>query len=179
MVVFLVVIFMAVAVESQQLRPIGRIYQGYNAEPHSAPYIVSLRFFPTFDKPFHFCGGSILNENWVLSAGHCSFRFVNNPDQRSAFKVYAGAHSFRQDTATTLQIRGIAEMRVHPNMTMHRKNLIKFADLMLVRVSDRFEFNEFVQKITMAPKDHMPSGTATVFGWGIVNEPDSRLGEYV
>jgi secreted trypsin-like serine protease len=38
------------------------------------PYIVSLRWYGE-----HFCGGSILNDHTILTAGHClyGFNFLN------------------------------------------------------------------------------------------------------
>lgn len=44
----------------------GRIVGGSDAEPGQFPYQVSLR-----NQHSHTCGGSILNENWILTAAHC------------------------------------------------------------------------------------------------------------
>jgi trypsin len=43
-----------------------RIVNGTNAPQGKYPSLVSLWWFG-----FHSCGGSIINENWVLTAAHC------------------------------------------------------------------------------------------------------------
>jgi trypsin len=50
----------------------GRIVGGSNAAPGQFPYQVSLR--NTVDQNgAHFCGGSIINNRWILSAAQCTF----------------------------------------------------------------------------------------------------------
>ncbi|XP_011845228.1 PREDICTED: trypsin-2 isoform X5 [Mandrillus leucophaeus] len=42
-----------------------KIVGGYTCEENSVPYQVSL------NSGYHFCGGSLINEQWVVSAAHC------------------------------------------------------------------------------------------------------------
>lgn len=42
-----------------------KIVGGYECEPHSQPWMVFLR------TTSHQCGGTLINQNWVLSAAHC------------------------------------------------------------------------------------------------------------
>ena len=42
-----------------------KIVGGYECQKHSQPHTVSL------NSGYHFCGGSLVNENWVVSAAHC------------------------------------------------------------------------------------------------------------
>ncbi|CAB1346240.1 unnamed protein product [Coregonus sp. 'balchen'] len=46
----------------------ARIVNGEEAVPHSWPWQVSLQQ----TSGFHFCGGSLINENWVVTAAHCN-----------------------------------------------------------------------------------------------------------
>ncbi|XP_040982203.1 chymotrypsin-like protease CTRL-1 isoform X1 [Aquila chrysaetos chrysaetos] len=46
-----------------------RIINGQNAVPGSWPWQVSLQT----RSGSHFCGGSLINENWVVTAAHCEF----------------------------------------------------------------------------------------------------------
>ncbi|WP_161939223.1 trypsin-like serine protease, partial [Vibrio alginolyticus] len=49
-----------------------RITDGKAATPGDFPYQVSVVWgIPPIIKYRHVCGGSILNENWILTAGHC------------------------------------------------------------------------------------------------------------
>lgn len=50
---------------------LGRIVGGQLTEPGEIPYIVSLT-----RRGGHFCGASILNERWLITAGHCVCRYI-------------------------------------------------------------------------------------------------------
>merc|ERR1712211_153625 len=48
----------------------GRIVGGDEAEDGEFPWQVSLRQIGAIGAT-HFCGGTVLNENWVVTAAHC------------------------------------------------------------------------------------------------------------
>ena len=50
----------------------ARVVNGNNAAPNSWPWQVSLRF-----NNNHFCGGSLIGKDLVLTAAHC-FRFITD-----------------------------------------------------------------------------------------------------
>ena len=52
-----------------------KIVGGYECEPYSKPWTVSL------NSGYHFCGGSLVNENWVVSAAHCYKSYVSALNQ--------------------------------------------------------------------------------------------------
>lgn len=45
----------------------GRIVGGYKIDIQDVPYQISLQ-----SSSRHLCGGSIINEKWILTAGHCT-----------------------------------------------------------------------------------------------------------
>uniref|UniRef100_A0A2M4D106 Putative serine proteinase n=1 Tax=Anopheles darlingi TaxID=43151 RepID=A0A2M4D106_ANODA len=56
-----------------------RIIQGTIASDHEFPYQVSLQWnFNNGSRPKHFCSGSILNPNWILTAAHCEGGFTRD-----------------------------------------------------------------------------------------------------
>ena len=48
----------------------NRIVGGTEATPGEFPYQISFQKIG-FDKSWHYCGGSIYNEYWIITAGHC------------------------------------------------------------------------------------------------------------
>ena len=51
-----------------------KIVGGYTCRENSVPYQVSL------NSGYHFCGGSLINDQWVVSAAHCYKTYVMGPD---------------------------------------------------------------------------------------------------
>ena len=76
----------ACGVEGPAVEKEGRIVGGVEATPHTWPWQVAL-----FIDDAWFCGGSIISENYVLTAAHCA-------DGASYFDVMAGAHNVRESS---------------------------------------------------------------------------------
>lgn len=57
--------------EQEQRHMDSRIVGGTNADRKTWPFIVSLSY-----RGSHFCGGSIITAEWVLSAAHCLYEYV-------------------------------------------------------------------------------------------------------
>uniref|UniRef100_A0A8C3HLP3 Peptidase S1 domain-containing protein n=1 Tax=Chrysemys picta bellii TaxID=8478 RepID=A0A8C3HLP3_CHRPI len=60
---WLVLALLAAAAAAPQ--GVDKIIGGYECSPHSQPWQVSL------NTGYHFCGGSLIADQWVLSAAHC------------------------------------------------------------------------------------------------------------
>jgi secreted trypsin-like serine protease len=67
----------------------NRVVGGEDAEPHQFPHQISLQFRTLNGRARHFCGASILNESFVLTAAHCHVE-----DTPSGYvEVVAGEHN--------------------------------------------------------------------------------------
>ncbi|XP_058799503.1 chymotrypsin-2-like [Phymastichus coffea] len=128
-----------------------RIIGGKNAPDGKYPYIVSLRRIPND----HFCGGSIINNRWILTAAHC---------------VEGRAHKSLKVVAGTNLIHGGKEQVYESEYIVSHKswNTPAFSnDLGLVRVSKDIQFNDKVQPVKLPTEDFNKVGHPVVMsGWG-------------
>merc|ERR1719278_570206 len=84
------------------------IVGGGEVTPHSLPFVVSLQ--DTEFGPWHFCGGSLLNERLVLTTARCCREI--NPDQ---VQVVAGKHNLFYEEPNHQQEANIKDIRIHPD----------------------------------------------------------------
>ncbi|WP_461302238.1 trypsin-like serine protease [Aureisphaera sp.] len=135
-----------------------RIYGGETIDISEIPYQVALQS----ESGAFFCGGTIINESWILSAAHCFDEFLTD-DPRN-FIVVAGATD-RTDLNSGQRIK-LAQITPHPNRNGDTN------DLVLLRLETPLEFNNNVNSITYANPDNtslediMPGGIVRISGWG-------------
>jgi trypsin len=125
------------------------IVGGVEARRGEFPYIVQIQF-----GSIHYCGGSIINENFILTAAHCS----SYP--ASSYNVVAGQHDLRF-IENQEQSRSVERIVRHPN---YNGNTIA-NDVAVWKVSTPFVFNAFVQPIALAQSD-FTAPNVDVAGWG-------------
>ncbi|XP_059484211.1 trypsin-1-like [Neocloeon triangulifer] len=141
----------------------GRIVGGIEAVPHSMPWMALLVSQERDYAPF--CGGSIINDRYVLTAAHCYDKKILIED----IKIIIGEHDrCRQDRVTV--IMSVDKMIIHPAF----RQVDFFADIMLLRLSMRITFNRVIRPICLPPQGlSFENNWAIVSGWGTQNSSGS------
>ncbi|XP_015176246.1 PREDICTED: transmembrane protease serine 9-like [Polistes dominula] len=137
-----------------------RITGGSNANQNEFPYQVSLQWGLTSSKLKHFCGGSILNERWILTAGHC----VLAVPSIGSFVVKAGKHNIA-NTESGEQQRLVIKQIVHEN---YRGGVNPY-DIALLKLNAPLNLNSIVSPIKLPKSGSIPSGNSILSGWGSVS----------
>uniref|UniRef100_A0A8C9VHL0 Peptidase S1 domain-containing protein n=1 Tax=Scleropages formosus TaxID=113540 RepID=A0A8C9VHL0_SCLFO len=120
-----------------------RIVGGQNAAPGSWPWQVSMRY-----QGSHVCGGSLINNRWILSADVTMKRWSS------------------QGTNPHAVYRAVRRIIVHPRYNGNTNN----NDLALVQLSSTINFSDYIQPICLAAAGStLYNGTETwVTGWGYI-----------
>lgn len=128
----------------------SRVIGGEHAEPGQFPYLISLRVL----SAFHWCGGTILSERFVITAAHCTAAYPHD-----YLSVVTGAHLLTGDGVEYT----IDQITTHPqfNSTFLQN------DLSLIRLTESIVFDERTAVIGFGSVDAYGAGiTATASGWG-------------
>merc|ERR1711990_509330 len=130
----------------------GRIVGGHEAEEHEWPWQVAL-----FIDDAWFCGGSLINENYVLTAAHCV-------DGASYFDIMAGAHNVRAASEPNR-----VEITSYNGWTHPQWDTNTLAnDLALIELPSAIDFNDYIAPscLPMAGDTADEAELVTVTGWG-------------
>eukprot|EP00105_Crassostrea_gigas_P033614 XP_011457056.1 PREDICTED: plasminogen isoform X1 [Crassostrea gigas] len=128
------------------------IVGGTEAARNRWPWQVSLQT----SQGFHFCGGSLLNDQWVLTAAHCLA-------SRSIGRVVLGDHDLTTHQGTEV-IRGVSHVVEHPSF----QNYGSYPnDIALVKLDTPVSFSAAVQPIYLSNEgDSFNNNECWITGWG-------------
>ncbi|XP_035238804.1 trypsin [Anguilla rostrata] len=153
------VLMKLIVVNCQEME--GRIVGGYTPAPQSIKYIVSIQT----TKSQHFCGGTLINKYWVLSAAHCNIG-------ASKMMVVAGDYSLGKYEGTEQFI--IPHLLIpHPQYNAYTKN----ADIMLIKLKAPVYLNSFVSIAPLPRQDALiaEGKLCQVSGWGFTSSSGGQI----
>ncbi|CAG2165208.1 unnamed protein product [Oppiella nova] len=142
-----------------ELRIVGGQAAGQTDDTNDLPFMVSLQF-----KRQHFCGGSILNERWVLTAGHCVDPLVVAGYGPSDVQLVMGTVRINSRTAKTyngsLFVRSACYVKDPGHM---------YGDIALIKTDRDIEIdNKMIATICLPPQGVRPVvDDAIMAGWGV------------
>ncbi|KAE9535574.1 hypothetical protein AGLY_007475 [Aphis glycines] len=141
-----------------------RIVGGRNSAFGSWPWQVSVRRTSFFGfSSTHRCGGALLNENWIATAGHCVDDLLT-----SQIRIRVGEYDFSSDQEPYPFVeRAVARKIVHPKYNFFTYEY----DLAMVRLEAPVKYTPHIVPICLPGSDDLLIGeNATVTGWGRLSE---------
>ncbi|XGW18204.1 hypothetical protein V3C99_002654 [Haemonchus contortus] len=145
----------------------AKILGGTVARPYSWPWQVELCMRSMFDKKCNLrCGGTIIDSEWVMSAGHCVNSYEGTP---KSFGVKLGTYDYRDDDEDGEQLRDVIEIHVHPQFG--KPHPFSY-DISLLRLSSPVNFTDHIQPVCVSKtmKTMNDNQTGYVTGWGVTSE---------
>jgi secreted trypsin-like serine protease len=131
-----------------------RIVGGEEVTPYSRPYQVSIQS----TTGSHFCGGSIIADNLVLTAAHCMDGVDGNSPN---IQVRVGAHSLTDGSGQVIQVATTYTNQEYPNLSK---------DVALLKLATKIT-DKNAKALTLADETffngNIKAGTSMVVsGWG-------------
>eukprot|EP00794_Sanderia_malayensis_P016910 gene16910-18616_t len=144
-----------------------RIVGGVYAKKGAFPWQAAIMWRAGISKDQQFCGGSLIDREWVLTAAHC---FVNGAIPRY-YKVKLGDHDLKSDDQSEQEFN-VSAIMVHGGYN----EITTDNDVALMRLSRKATINDHVNTICLPGLGDriVPAGSrCKITGWGATEEHGS------
>nr|XP_013798177.1 PREDICTED: chymotrypsin-like protease CTRL-1 [Apteryx mantelli mantelli] len=140
-----------------------KIINGQNAVPGSWPWQVSLQT----RSGSHFCGGSLISENWVITAAHCEFNPYAHVVVLGEYDQFSGAEA--------IQVKTVAKAITYPGWDASTLN----NDITLLKLTSPAQLGPRVSPVCLPPANvALPANLQCVTtGWGRTNPNSNSLAQ--
>lgn len=152
----------------------GKIVGGMDSTKGAYPWQVM--FWTDLRKAF--CGGSLLNDQWALTAAHC---FKRNDIRVEEVELRLGKYDQMEDEPQQF-VTKIADIHFHPNFNGQTFD----NDIALVQLVDRVSFTDYILPVCLGDSVVLErdffSGEVqlgTVTGWGQLTESANTLPRFL
>jgi secreted trypsin-like serine protease len=132
-----------------------RIIGGVEADEYDWPWMAALVYAGVDAYNGQFCGGTLIDEQWVVTAAHCTDGF--NPED---IEVILGVHNLSNDEGQRFTVRKIIE---HENYDPKTND----SDIALLHLS-KPSLQKSIELVEQGDPEGLtaPFTSATVIGWG-------------
>jgi len=143
-----------------------RIVGGVETEVNEYPWMAQM-LYKSYKKFIHWCGGSIINKRWILTAAHC-VNFNPNMNITDRIAIAAGEHSYcswtsQTDTQTIL----VEKIVKHPNY--NESNFDN--DVALLKLATPLEYNTNVAPVCPPDANDLYNNVNSITsGWGSLSD---------
>ncbi|CAG2103117.1 unnamed protein product [Medioppia subpectinata] len=145
-----------------------KIMNGVAAEKGEWPWMVRLLSCNTINKDCTDCGGSLISDEWVLTAAHCAKNFTNRI-KYDDITVYLGDYDSRVYDKNELK-RSIIESIIHED---YEKNGYLSDDIALLKLNAPLYLDgihDYLEPICLSNTTELVKSKCVATGWGITTE---------
>lgn len=143
-----------------------RVVGGGNATAGSWPWQVSMHNI----GQRHFCGGTLISDQWVLTAAHCIISVTP-----SSYTLYFGRET--QSGPNVHEVKGtLSQIIVHPDYN----NTLLNNDIALMKLSSAVSFNDYIIPVCLASNSSQFHNSTSCWGtgWGRLGKDEDLPSAY-
>jgi len=137
----------------------SRVIAGENAKAGAWPWQIAM----TMKNGRFFCGGSLVNAKWVVTASHCI-----DKQQASNIQIVLGGHDLNHPSGSE-QTRNVKRLIMHPSYGRLNN------DIALIELDRPVMFTDRIQPVCLPEPTEQPAVGSKCYltGWGKIQHPGS------